>query len=495
MTGRSGELHVGLSAEPLTELWHRVQNSFNQAHYQRYVELFIEVIYGNGSVSGGASQSYLRFLRSRSAYVQANVFKQMSAPIRERHPLPVNGRISDLSYFVPMFSAEDWTSALAAAHDTMVHESAALYVSSRGLLDAMKTVLGSFSSLELLYHTTWWFLEQIGTFTSNRLYAAATATLGAQGRLYLKVMCAAQVSITYNALVADNFWEHRPGADLDAVKRTLGALEDAVRNATRTSATLELPVRTALLYMLGKMRHIVWPEAPLDFQSGLLLLYGDKVDNKRGFFGHWLSSHRTIQGSYGRSWYKAASLVYSLDTSSASTYSPGHGVISLATAIAEPPLFYSLSTPAMLFGGLGFAYALGLLLAMDITALLNAAALGDLLVAHDQDHLAEMMACSDSNEKYDAFPFLPALEATHTAYVKSVRGTEQPRLKGMEQFTGEQVFFMTVCLSLCQEDGPHRSSPPCNAAVRNFAPFATAFNCSRRSAMNPAKKCHLLAGQ
>ncbi|KAH8026274.1 hypothetical protein HPB51_017812 [Rhipicephalus microplus] len=72
MTGRSGKLHVGLSAEPLTELWHRVQNSFNQAHYQRYVELFIEVIYGNGSVSGGASQSYLRFLRSRSAYVQAS---------------------------------------------------------------------------------------------------------------------------------------------------------------------------------------------------------------------------------------------------------------------------------------------------------------------------------------------------------------------------------------------------------------------------------------
>ncbi|KAH8026272.1 hypothetical protein HPB51_017810 [Rhipicephalus microplus] len=78
---------------------------------------------------------------------------------------------------------------------------------------------------------------------------------------------------------------------------------------------------------------------------------------------------------------------------------------------------------------------------------------------------------------------------------QSVRGTEQPRLKGMEQFTGEQVFFMTMCLSLCQEDGPLRSSPPCNAAVRNFAPFATAFNCSRRSAMNPAKKCHLLAGQ
>ncbi|KAL1416869.1 hypothetical protein MTO96_027464 [Rhipicephalus appendiculatus] len=311
---RSGELRVGLSAEPLTQLWHRVQDSVSQSHYERYVELFIEVVYDNGSVSGGASESYLRFLRSRSAYVQANVFRQLSAPARERHPLPVSGRISDLPYFVPMFSAEDWTSALAAAYDAMVHESSAVYVSSRGLLDAMKTVLGSFSSLELLYHTAWWFLEQIGTFTSNRLYAAAAATLGARGKLYLKVLCAVQVSITYNALVADNFWEQRPGADVDTVNRTLVALYEVVRDATRTSPALELPVRTSLLYMLGKTRRVFWPEKPLDLQSGLLLLYGDTVDNKRGFFGHWLSSHRTIQGSYGRLWYKAARLVYSLDT-------------------------------------------------------------------------------------------------------------------------------------------------------------------------------------
>ncbi|KAH7969561.1 hypothetical protein HPB52_019432 [Rhipicephalus sanguineus] len=389
---RSGSFHVGLSAEPLTQLWHRVQNSINRAHYQRYVQLFIEVIYDNGSVSGGASDSYLRFLRSRSAY--ANVFKQLSASFREQHPLPVDGRISDLPYFVPMFSAKDWASALSAAYDAMVHESTAVYVSSRGLLDSMKTVLSSFSSLELLYHTTWWFLEQIGTFTSNRLYAAATATLGAQGKLYLKVLCAVQ--------------------DCSVVM----------------------------------------------------------------------------------SWYKAAGLVYSLDTSSLSEYSPGHDVISLATAAAEPPFFYSLSTHAMVFGGLGFAYAVCLLLAMDVTALINAASIADLVVAHDQDHLAEMMTCSDHNEKYEAFPFLPALETTYAAYVQSVRGTEQRRLKGMEDFTGEQVFFMTVCLALCQDDGVgKRASPSCNAAVRNFAPFAAAFSCSHTSAMNPAKKCRFLAGQ
>ncbi|KAH6937109.1 hypothetical protein HPB50_025570 [Hyalomma asiaticum] len=540
---RSGELHIGLSAEPLARLWNRVHNSFNKALYQRYVEEFIEVIYDSGSVSGGASKSYLQFLRSRSAYVQAsallatthvgpeskgaadqpawsiqtNVFKELSTPSHDRYPLPFHGRISDLQDFVPMFTAKDWTSALAAAFDTMVHDSTAVYVSSRTVLDSMRALLGSFSSLELLYHTAWWFLQQIATFTSNRLYTAATTALGSHGKLYLKVLCAAQppgcaehneigtrrgnmdrdssqVSLTYNALMADNFWENRSGADREVVKDTILAVQDTVLSATRVSPSVsKLPVSSSLLDMLHRVRPVVWPEAPLDFQSGQLLLYGDTVDNKHGFFGHWLSCHRTIQGSYGRSWHKAAGLVYTLDTTALSTYKPLQGVISLSTAAAEPPFFYSMGTPAMVFGGLGFAYALRLLLAMDITVLLSTAALGGLVVASGDDRLAQVMTCSDQNETDDAFPYLPALEATHAAYVQSVSGTEEPRLKGMEGFTGAQVFFMTMCFSLCQDDGAgRRSSPPCNAAVRNFAPFATAFRCSDKSPMNPAKKCRFL---
>ncbi|XP_037567921.2 uncharacterized protein LOC119448773 [Dermacentor silvarum] len=492
MITRSGAPYVLLSAEPLVQLWHRVHISLNRTLYQDYVEHFIDVVYNNGSASGGASESYLQFLRTRSAYVQNNVFEELSAPTREQHPLPVHGYISELSDFVPMFSAKDWTSALAAAYDATTRESTAVYVSSRGLLDSMKALLSAFSALELLYHTAWWFLQQIATFTSNELYAAATATFGAHGSLHVKVLCAVQVSITYHALVADNFWVNRTDADREAVRRILRALQDTVRNATRVSSAAGLPVRS-LLYMLDETRPVAWPEAPLDFRSGLLLLYGEAVDSEHGFFGHWLSSHRMVQASYGRSWHKAAGLVYRLDTSALSTYSAARGVISLATAAAEPPFYYNTGTPAMAFGGLGFVYALRLLLAMDVTVLLNSAALGSLVVADDHDHLARLLACSDHEEKYAAFPFLPALEAAHAAYVQSVSGTVEPRLKGLEDFTAEQVFFMTMCLSLCQEDGAgRRSSPPCNAAARNFAPFAAAFRCTDKSAMNPAEKCRFL---
>ncbi|KAH7935387.1 hypothetical protein HPB52_006886 [Rhipicephalus sanguineus] len=60
-------------------------------------------------------------------------------------------------------------------------------------------------------------------------------------------------------------------------------------------------------------------------------------------------------------------------------------------------------------------------------------------------------------------------------------------------FTSTQVFFMTACLSLCEEDaaGRHRSDD-CNAAARNFAPFVEAFGCSPGSPMNRREKCRLL---
>ncbi|XP_072141403.1 uncharacterized protein [Dermacentor andersoni] len=71
--------------------------------------------------------------------------------------------------------------------------------------------------------------------------------------------------------------------------------------------------------------------------------------------------------------------------------------------------------------------------------------------------------------------------------------TKDPRLTGLEHYTGTQVFFMTACLGLCEEDasGRHWSSE-CNAAARNYAPFAEAFHCSTDTPMNPKEKCRLL---
>ncbi|KAL3194516.1 hypothetical protein MRX96_016150 [Rhipicephalus microplus] len=131
---------------------------------------------------------------------------------------------------------------------------------------------------------------------------------------------------------------------------------------------------------------------------------------------------------------------------------------------------------------------------MDARALQDAAAIAESPVALEADHLFQSFQCSDAQEKRAAFPHLPALALAYVAYNKSSNGTaEDARLKGLEAFTPTQVFFMTACLSLCEEDAAGRHwSGDCNAAARNFAPFVEAFGCSPGSPMNRKEKCDLL---
>ncbi|KAH6930083.1 hypothetical protein HPB50_009001 [Hyalomma asiaticum] len=76
-----------------------------------------------------------------------------------------------------------------------------------------------------------------------------------------------------------------------------------------------------------------------------------------------------------------------------------------------------------------------------------------------------------------------------------LNGSRDQRLKGMEQYSGEQVFLLTMCHSLCEEDGRGSNwAPACNAAVRESEPFAKAFGCKPGSAMNPKDKCSFMQG-
>ncbi|XP_077538803.1 neprilysin-2-like isoform X2 [Haemaphysalis longicornis] len=94
------------------------------------------------------------------------------------------------------------------------------------------------------------------------------------------------------------------------------------------------------------------------------------------------------------------------------------------------------------------------------------------------------------------FPVAPALTASFGAFREAVAARagdghiEDMRLSGLEDFSDEQIFFMTYCLMMCKVGGDGRE---CNWPVRHVPQFATAFYCRSGSAMNPYKKCRFLA--
>ncbi|XP_075742169.1 endothelin-converting enzyme 2-like, partial [Rhipicephalus microplus] len=480
---------ITIKPEPLTTLWRKLHGTLKT--YAGFVEQFIRVIYDNGTAS--VPTSYLHFLRTESAEVQTKVLKWMSVAETDPHPMPVSGSLSDLEEFAPRFTANDWTLAASKVLGFNVGEHYGVFVSSTTLLSAMDVATRALSAQQLLYHTVWWFVQQVGALTSNSLFETATFALGESSTLYQGLLCGIQVSLTYNILLASQHAANLPDDARTSVMETLNVVHSETSKVVRSSKTLGKPRLDWIYFMLLETQPVVWPLAPNFEPADLPRLYGESVDNSRGFFGHWRSSHEGLAKNIGGPYRSAAAQFYHLDTTSLTFYEPILKGIAVSTAAIQPPLYYGAGTEAMRYGGLGFAYADRLVRSMNVRTLLHAAAFAVTPVAELKDRLLEGMLCSDRNEKLKAFPFLPALALAYAAYNKTVNGTDEIRLKGLEEYSAEQVFFMTACLTMCEQDAAgRRHSPNCNAAVRNFAPFAEAFNCPLGSPMNLRDKCTLL---
>ncbi|KAL1413940.1 hypothetical protein MTO96_007878 [Rhipicephalus appendiculatus] len=89
-----------------------------------------------------------------------------------------------------------------------------------------------------------------------------------------------------------------------------------------------------------------------------------------------------------------------------------------------------------------------------------------------------------------AFPALVALEIAFAAY--KLAANEAPsrerdfRLPYLEPYTGDQIFFITYCHALC---GSSSGRERCNAPLRHFQPFLSAFTCPLGSPMSVSEKC------
>ncbi|KAH9381763.1 hypothetical protein HPB48_010582 [Haemaphysalis longicornis] len=93
------------------------------------------------------------------------------------------------------------------------------------------------------------------------------------------------------------------------------------------------------------------------------------------------------------------------------------------------------------------------------------------------------------------FPVAPALNVSFKAFRLAVAAFfsdtsyEDTRLPGLEDYSDDQLFFMTYCLMRCRVGGYGHE---CNLPVRHAIGFASAFGCKPGSRMNPVDKCGFL---
>ncbi|XP_037528349.2 uncharacterized protein LOC119405585 [Rhipicephalus sanguineus] len=189
MTGNVSSIII-IEPEPLATFWQRL-HAMLKTTYVTYVEQFIQVVYGTQSTLAPAS--YIKFLREESATVQGDVFDVLSVTASSRLPVPLDGRLSDLAEFAPKFTGDAWAAAVSKVVGWSVSEEYVVHASARQLLDAMNELAISTSAEYLLYHTVWWFVQQIGALTSNALFEATRVAVGESGNLYQGLLCGVQV--------------------------------------------------------------------------------------------------------------------------------------------------------------------------------------------------------------------------------------------------------------------------------------------------------------
>ncbi|KAH6933224.1 hypothetical protein HPB50_013727 [Hyalomma asiaticum] len=459
---------VSLRHSSLGDLYNSLQEAIEvyEEVYLFYVNTILEVVYG------GTVEASFKHFTNESKLLQKHVFANLSRLSRSIHN-PVLLTVKRLPYFVVNTSVEDWLGALRplkgfqqnAGEDTVV------YIADREMLVVMSTFFQAYSARELYLHIHWWFVQIFGAIVSNTLFDAFRRD-PERGPLMQNVICSVQVNLNYNAVLAS---ETRAHQESSISAKAVAALKN-VHSAAVSKVSSAMGARLALL--LEEMEPFLWPTEQYASDDGLLRLYGNATtDNKEpNFFQLWLS--RAV--SYQQSWASlkersSEASIFKVDASLLTSHHIMSKVVSLSLAVIKAPLYYPDATSAIIYGGLGFIYA------TEIVRVLNSLSLlldgGTTIVPSEagfsQSYVSAPYSCAGMDVA-DIYPMYMALELAYASYRQFRDDTEDVRLWNAKGYTPEQIFFATVCYTMCDMD---RGAVSCTTHMKHFPEFATAFSC------------------
>ncbi|KAH8023506.1 hypothetical protein HPB51_014755 [Rhipicephalus microplus] len=290
-------------------------------------------------------------------------------------------------------------------------------------------------------------------------------------------------ALAVNHVVAKKLFAHR------------AIVDDILQNVIQTAVDMLADTkwmgeesRESMIQKIKTLRINVWPDKELTNEKTLWDLYHNFPGSRDIYARDVIESRAEIRRYLGTDSY-----IYLTSTPHGGrdpylAYNVFSNTITIAVGTLSSPLFYLEGTTAMNYGGLGAAFASVLLRAVDSGYAFtgpNGWAL------NRTESLYIKAPCVDMS--FEGFyPGLPSLELTYRSYLNALRKTRRSadgKLASLPEFTAEQVFFLTFCQRTCRLYDSLKTSGECNVAVRNFLPFAKAFNCRRGSNMNSNNKC------
>ncbi|XP_070397328.1 uncharacterized protein [Dermacentor albipictus] len=338
------------------------------------------------------------------------------------------------------------------------------------LLDHMsRSVVNAFANV--IYSATPSSVDNAGTALNDSVPCPTVA---------IRTRCELQAEYTYRLFLAVNHGEHVGMAARR--KHLLVILNEALRAAVaalirrKNMASEQRHGSTdAAINRLQRIRLDVWPSDELlrISRDELELMYSSfpEPDAAHSYLEHLLATRRALRSLLGSPTYRHLTGIGAQGGRSRDGffgYDPFENAVFVWPGVLREPLFYARATKAVNYGGVGAAFARQLTAAMDVDEVFFDAENSTWSV-HRRDR-----AKGDLNAEQRA------LGIAHDAYVENVEfdegGAGAQHVVSLEEFSAEQIFFISYCHSLCQLL-PFRGHQRCTNAVKGFDYFEEAFHC------------------
>ncbi|XP_064469298.1 endothelin-converting enzyme 1-like isoform X2 [Ornithodoros turicata] len=376
-----------------------------------------------------------------------------------------------------------------------VNETDAVLVSNWNQLQALDGALLAFNSSRprLIRNIAWTFLQMYFWLAAPDILTEGTVTVF-HGPYRTKITCLRLVERTFGIAIRVRFILHeissRTRSDIDRVGSMV--LYSFV-SQLRTTKWIDAKSKSTAMTKIRTLEWIMWPNENLLRPHRLDAMFENLHNASSSILQTWIQCQQARKAAIGHKDYAA---VFNTDFNVLFKYFYSLNTVHVSLAAANLPLFAEGGTPAMNYGSFGARYAAAVARSFD--------ALGISFDEHgrrvswwSQESLSsykDHTSCRHSErEGLTLSRLVPALEAAFTAFKlsKTLNASETVKWDNgyMDDYTEDQLFFISFCHAVCAKNPTRAHRELCEAPLRNMQLFAEAFTCSRKSAMNPEKKC------
>ncbi|KAH7947748.1 hypothetical protein HPB52_015603 [Rhipicephalus sanguineus] len=317
----------------------------------------------------------------------------------------------------------------------------------------------------------------------------------------VKLTCLSHVASTFGLVVSHGHLRKR---FTDGVRFFLGTVFNDVKvkyqKGFTDSGWIDESVKTKLRAKISESLNLdSLPGSEFFSNFAIAAMYKDFPNATSSFFDNFVNIAKSFRKKLSSDNFVTTFSKSLGDGRVATSYSYYYNSVYFAVGALEPPLFDVDSTFSSTYGSMGTLMATSMARAFDERGIAyDKGEVAPWWIAGREDYERRVkcdLKANGSRSSGDAarastlYWSALGLRTSYDAYrsaIKVDKTVDILRMKGLEEYTDDQVFFMSYCLMTCAVDS---NGDACNVPVRQSSKFAVAFKCSDKAPMNPKERC------